>query len=96
MKKRSWHDTDKHSRTERLISCCHLKTNAAVELVARPRRADVELLLQGRQPERSVEAGGLLFAVQTMLRIHVLQQRFGLNDLAMEESLHPDGHFKFL
>ena len=25
MKDRSWHDTDKHSRTGRLLGCCRLK-----------------------------------------------------------------------
>jgi transposase, IS5 family len=34
------------------------------------------------------KAGRPPFAVETMLRIHYLQQRFGLSEPAMEEALH--------
>ena len=35
-----------------------------------------------------VKGGRPSFAVETMLRIHFLQQWFGLSDPAMEEALH--------
>ena len=35
-----------------------------------------------------VKGGRPTFAVETMLRIHFLQQWFGLSDPAMEEALH--------
>ena len=34
------------------------------------------------------KTGGPPFGIETMLRIHYMQQWFGLSDLAMEEALH--------
>ena len=46
-------------------------------------------LIQPFAPMGTGVKGGLpTFAVETMLRIHFLQQWFGLSDPAMEEALH--------
>ena len=46
-------------------------------------------LIQPFAPSRTTAKGGRpAFAVETMLRIHFLQQWFGLSDPAMEEALH--------
>ena len=46
-------------------------------------------LIQLFAPSRTTAKGGRpAFAVETMLRIHFLQQWFGLSDPAMEEALH--------
>jgi IS5 family transposase len=37
---------------------------------------------------REAKTGRPPFAIETMLRIHYLQQWFGLSDPAMEEALH--------
>ena len=43
-------------------------------------------LIEPRYPKG--KTGRPLFAIQTMLRIHFMQQWFSLSDLAMEEALH--------
>lgn len=40
------------------------------------------------QPQRSARGGRKAFAVETMLRIHFMQQWFALSDPGMEEALH--------
>lgn len=45
-------------------------------------------LIQPFAPAAGNKGGRPAFAVQTMLRIHFLQQWFGLSDPAMEEALH--------
>jgi len=45
-------------------------------------------LIQPYAPSTGVKGGRPAFAVETMLRIHFLQQWFGLSDPAMEEALH--------
>lgn len=45
-------------------------------------------LIQPYAPSTGTKGGRPAFAVETMLRIHFLQQWFGLSDPAMEESLH--------
>ena len=51
--------------------------------------AQLVALIQPFAPEGTTAKGGRpAFAIQTMLRIHFLQQWFGLSDPAMEEALH--------
>jgi IS5 family transposase len=50
--------------------------------------AEVVALITPHAPAPSAKGGRPPFAVETMLRIHFLQQWFGLSDPAMEESLH--------
>ena len=45
-------------------------------------------LIQPFAPVAGSQGGRPAFAVETMLRIHFLQQWFGLSDPAMEEALH--------
>lgn len=45
-------------------------------------------LIQPFAPLAASKGGRPAFAVETMLRIHFLQQWFGLSDPAMEEALH--------
>lgn len=45
-------------------------------------------LIQPFAPRRGSKGGRPPFAIETMLRIHFLQQWFGLGDPAMEEALH--------
>jgi len=45
-------------------------------------------LIQPFAPSAGAKGGRPAFAVETMLRIHFLQQWFGLSDPAMEEALH--------
>ena len=45
-------------------------------------------LIQPFTPAARTQGGRPAFAVETMLRIHFLQQWFGLSDPAMEEALH--------
>jgi transposase, IS5 family len=56
-----------------------------VELVA---------LIVPHAPTRSIKGGRPPFAVQTMLRIHFLQQWFNLSDPAMEEALYDTPMFR--
>jgi IS5 family transposase len=48
--------------------------------------ADLEALIEPHAPKR--KTGRPPFALQTMLRIHFMQQWFTLSDPAMEEALH--------
>ena len=51
--------------------------------------ADLVVLIEPHAPQASSARGGRPpFPVQTMLRIHFMQQWFGLSDPAMEEALH--------
>ena len=51
--------------------------------------AELVRLIEPHAPQASTAKGGRPpFAVETMLRIHFLQQWFGLSDPAMEEALH--------
>ena len=50
--------------------------------------AELVGLIQPYAPGTGVKGGRPAFAVETMLRIHFLQQWFGLSDPAMEEALH--------
>ena len=45
-------------------------------------------LIEPYAPSKGVKGGRPAFAVQTMLRIHFLQQWFGLSDPAMKQALH--------
>ena len=45
-------------------------------------------LITPHSPVAGAKGGRPPFAVETMLRIHFLQQWFGLSDPAMEEALH--------
>jgi transposase, IS5 family len=45
-------------------------------------------LIQPHVPDASAKGGRPAFRIETMLRIHFLQQWFGLSDPAMEEALH--------
>ena len=49
---------------------------------------DLVGLIQPFAPDVSVKGGRPAFRIETMLRIHFLQQWFGLSDPAMEEALH--------
>ncbi|GAB7549414.1 hypothetical protein CS8_091190 [Cupriavidus sp. 8B] len=48
--------------------------------------ADLVMLIASHAPEG--KRGRPTFAIETMPRIHFLQQWFGLSDPAMEEALH--------
>jgi len=50
--------------------------------------AELVKLIQPFAPAAGSQGGRPAFAVETLLRIHFLQQRFGLSDPAMEEALH--------
>ena len=50
--------------------------------------AELVKLIQPFAPAAGSQGGRPAFAVETMLRIHFLQQWFGLSDPAMEEALH--------
>ena len=51
--------------------------------------AELVRLIEPYAPQaRAAKVGRPAFAVQTMLRIHFMQQWFGLSDPAMEEALH--------
>ena len=50
--------------------------------------AELVKLIQPFAPAARTQGGRPAFAVETMLRIHFLQQWFGLSDPAMEEALH--------
>ncbi len=50
--------------------------------------AELVKLIQPFAPAAGSQGGRPAFAVETMLRIHSLQQWFGLSDPAMEESFH--------
>ena len=50
--------------------------------------AELVALIAPHAPARSAKGGRPPFAVQTMLRIHCLQQWFNLSDPAMEEALY--------
>ena len=72
--------------------------SAGFELATKPKREFLDEINPGVpwaklvaliQPHASAgKTGRPPFAVETMLRIHVMQQRFGLSDAAMEEALH--------
>ena len=50
--------------------------------------AELVSLIAPHSPTRSAKGGRPPFAVETMLRIHFMQQWFTLSDPAMEEALH--------
>jgi IS5 family transposase len=50
--------------------------------------AELVALIAPFAPNTGAKGGRPPFAVETMLRIHFLQQWFGLSDSAMEEALH--------
>ncbi len=56
--------------------------------------SELVALVTPHAPTRSAKGGRPPFAVQTMLRIHFLQQWFNLSDPAMEEALHDTPMFR--
>ena len=56
--------------------------------------AELVSLIAPHSPTRSAKGGRPPFAVETMLRIHVLQQWFNLSDPAMEEALYDTPMFR--
>ena len=56
--------------------------------------AELVSLIAPHSPTRSAKGGRPPFAVETMLRIHFLQQWFNLSDPAMEEALYDTPMFR--
>lgn len=56
--------------------------------------AELVALIAPHAPTRSTKSGRPPFAVETMLRIHFLQQWFNLSDPAMEEALYDTPMFR--
>jgi IS5 family transposase len=56
--------------------------------------AELVALIAAHAPGRSPKGGRPAFAVETMLRIHFLQQWFNLSDPAMEEALYDTPMFR--
>ena len=56
--------------------------------------AELVSLIAPHSPTRSAKGGRPPFAVETMLRIHFLQQWFNLSDTAMEEALYDTPMFR--
>ena len=56
--------------------------------------AELVALIAPHAPTRSTKGGRPPFAVETMLRIHFLQQWFNLSDPAMEEALYDTPMFR--
>ncbi len=50
--------------------------------------SDLVQLIEPFAPKPGAKGGRPAFPLQTMLRIHFMQQWFGLSDTAMEEALH--------